>query len=530
MSYPLANFLLLSGNLLRIQSFRIELGKPWRPAGIALAAVLSIALFEFIRAQPGQEALRLHYILVLYMLTFGLSGLAAWEFSRRFHNRSALWLAGVSSVMVVALLARVLELFGQVSRPDGVDSTLGAALIALACALTAVITHIAYAGMKLEEAQQGRAKAENEFAGMQRITTDGFFVAGPDGRLLDCNETCARMFGRTRDQLLGLNLRELETPAPETFEEDFVALRESGRARYETRLAMTRGRSFDAEVSITCLPDEGGQLLRIVRDITQRKQFQLELERRVLARTEQLATARAEAEAANAVKTRFMSNMSHEMRTPLNGILGFAELGRDHCASARPEVLETCFGRILASGNRMQRLVEQACLEHTDFAAGELQPNVPKALVSHCISLAEKTAAAPRQQIVLENESTVLAMRGDETRLRQAIEHLLSNALRYSAEGSTVTVRLQDRPPRDGSGAMLSIQIIDEGCGLPENELQAIFEPFYESSRTATGAGGTGLGLALCRTIIQRHQGRLTAANRAAGGAVFEILLPVTPD
>lgn len=277
-------------------------------------------------------------------------------------------------------------------------------------------------------------------------------------------------------------------------------------------------------------------MLGIVRDITQRKQFELELERRLLARTEQLATARAEAEAANAVRTRFMSNMSHEMRTPLNGILGFAELRRDQCAAARPEVLETYFGRILESGKRMQRLVEsllalveQAWLEHAGFAAGELQPIVPEALVSQCISLAEKTAATRRQQIVLEKASSLPTIQGDETRLRQVIEQLLSNALRYAPDGSTVTVRLADRPARQGTGELLSIQVIDEGCGLPENELQAIFEPFYESSRTSTGAGGTGLGLALCRTIVKRHLGRLTGANRPEGGAVFEITLPANP-
>jgi signal transduction histidine kinase len=344
------------------------------------------------------------------------------------------------------------------------------------------------------------------------------------------------MLGRIRDQLLALNLRELEAGPPEVFEEHFVALRASGHARCETRLATAPGRSLDVEVSITCLPDEGGRLLGIVRDITQRKQFELELERRLLARTEQLATARAEAEAANAVKTRFMSNMSHEMRTPLNGILGFAELGRDQCAAARPEVLETYFGRILESGKRMQRLVdsllnlvEQASLEHAGFAAGELQPIVPEALVSQCISLVEKTAATRRPQIVLEKASSLPTIRGDETRLRQVIEQLLSNALRYAPDGSTVIVRLEDRPARQGAGELLSIQGIDEGCGLPENELQAIFEPFYESSRTATGAGGTGLGLARCRTIVQRHLGCLTGANRPEGGAVFEITLPAKP-
>jgi signal transduction histidine kinase len=73
----------------------------------------------------------------------------------------------------------------------------------------------------------------------------------------------------------------------------------------------------------------------------------------------------------------------------------------------------------------------------------------------------------------------------------------------------------------------LSIQIIDEGCGVPESEMQAIFEPFYESTRTATGAGGTGLGLALCKVIVQRHRGTLNVTNRPSGGAIFELCLPL---
>jgi signal transduction histidine kinase len=71
----------------------------------------------------------------------------------------------------------------------------------------------------------------------------------------------------------------------------------------------------------------------------------------------------------------------------------------------------------------------------------------------------------------------------------------------------------------------VKIQILDQGCGIPEKELRAIFEPFYESTRTATGAGGTGLGLALSSTIIQRHKGRITAGNRPEGGAIFEVIM-----
>lgn len=143
-----------------------------------------------------------------------------------------------------------------------------------------------------------------------------------------------------------------------------------------------------------------------------------------------------------------------------------------------------------------------------------------------CISLAEKTAETRRHRIVYENLSTISAIRGDEARLRQVLEHLLNNAIRYSPEENTVAVKIQDKPAADGRAAEISIQVIDEGCGVPEKEMRAIFEPFYESSRTATGAGGTGLGLALCKSILQRHKGAIGVSNRPEGGAIFEITLP----
>lgn len=75
---------------------------------------------------------------------------------------------------------------------------------------------------------------------------------------------------------------------------------------------------------------------------------------------------------------------------------------------------------------------------------------------------------------------------------------------------------------------MLVIQVMDEGCGIPDKEIDAIFAPFYNSSRTANGVGGTGLGLSLCKSIIKRHKGKLAVSNRPEGGAIFEVLLPIT--
>lgn len=262
-----------------------------------------------------------------------------------------------------------------------------------------------------------------------------------------------------------------------------------------------------------------------------------DLQKLVLERTAQLATARAEAESANAVKTRFMTNVSHEMRTPLHGILGYAELGRKCAEQPGEEKYAGYFAKVMESGQRLHALVESLLTLAEDAwrvqagdGAGTIGEIDLAGFVDEIVALATLRAAARRQQLVLEMAASRRHFAGDVIRLRQVLEHLLANAIAYSPEAARVILRIEDRQLRFGRNARaepaLSLQVIDEGCGIPENELQAVFEPFYQSSRTASGAGGTGLGLPLCRCIVQRHRGQLRLSNRAEGGVIAEILLP----
>jgi len=269
------------------------------------------------------------------------------------------------------------------------------------------------------------------------------------------------------------------------------------------------------------------------------KQLNAELESRILARTAELVTARAEAESANAVKTRFMSNISHEMGTPMHGVMGFADIGLKRARKAGQDDLADYFQKIAGSGARMQKLVEslltltrQAWDDHTRIAAEDLQDIDLGEIVRECQTAMSKAANKRQQTIDVNVTARCAKMRGDPVRLRQAIEYLIGNALRYSAPESHVIVQIDDLPSADSSNGSikkhgLAVKVIDEGCGIPEAELNAIFEPFYESSRTATGAGSTGLGLPLSRAIIERHGGTLKAMNRQQGGAIFEARLPL---
>lgn len=532
-TYTAANFLILLGVLTRLQSFKVELGSPWRPGRTVVIACVLILIFEFIRQKLGNPVLRLQYMTLTYSVLFFYLAFVIRKFSRKSANRSALWIAGSHGILGVALLARCIEVGFSKVIPDGTDTTLAGMIIVFSCLMVAVISDIAYAGIKLEQEHSRRQQAEHEYEGILRTTKDGFFIADTSGRMLEVNDTLCSLLGYSRRQLLKMRFQEIDkNHSKSEIDQEIQRLLSTGFHRFETRHQRSDGSGVDVEISITHVPGEQDRFLGFIHDITVRKHFQDELEQRVLARTAELATARAEAESANAVQRRFMTNVSHEMRTPLNSILGFAELGKVKSARHSDRALDDFFSQILGSGQRLHKLVEsllklaqEARNEHARVGKDDMDLIMPEALVTRCVSQFFKAAQARDQEILVINTSTLSAFSGDKVRLQQVLENVLGNALRYSPDRSTVTVLIKNASANDGQ-KQLSIQVMDEGCGIPEKELQAIFEQFFESSRTATGAGGTGLGLALCKSIILRHNGTISVSNRPQGGAIFEIRLP----
>jgi signal transduction histidine kinase len=257
----------------------------------------------------------------------------------------------------------------------------------------------------------------------------------------------------------------------------------------------------------------------------------------VKERTRNLITARNEAESANAIKTQLMANVNHEMRHPLQNILGYAEVGKLRLEEAPLEEIDAHLERILAAGNQMHRLVENLLTladkswdQHNDLN----QSNIQEIDVAHFFHSMSKVLAL-RAEISGHHLSTVsgaisCAMVGDPKQLQQIFEHLFSNALLYSAKGSTVTWKVSEKviatAANSNTRGAINFEILDEGCGIPENELKAVFEPFYESTRTASGGGSTGLGLPLSQAIAVRHGGHITLSNRTEGGLSCQVSLP----
>lgn len=275
--------------------------------------------------------------------------------------------------------------------------------------------------------------------------------------------------------------------------------------------------------------DEHQRAVRMVgsfRDITPLKQAEAAM-----------AQALRDSEQAHVAKSTFIANMSHEMRTPMHAILGFAELGgKKTMNSAPPEKIADYFARIHSSAQRLLHLLNDL-LDLAKLEAGMMafQPapiDLPHLLQLH---VDELQPLLQRKTIAVDTRIAdgLPPVAGDPVRIGQVITNVLANAIRFSPTGGTLFLGIDQTGggagPLAAAGPVLRLCIADQGCGIPPGEEEQIFDKFIQSSRTASGAGGTGLGLAICREILAFHHGCIHAANQPQGGAIFTILLPANP-
>jgi signal transduction histidine kinase len=230
---------------------------------------------------------------------------------------------------------------------------------------------------------------------------------------------------------------------------------------------------------------------------------------------------------ANAAKNRLLGVAAHDLRNPLASIRGLAEFLRNGTVGPLAPNQLDLVNSIHEASQSMLQLVNEL-LDASVIEAGELQihpePCLLGDLLEKSIFLNNINAAQKQTRILLQAGSAPLRVRLDQQKLKQVLDNLLSNATKFSPPGSLVTVQTA------ATETHFSIAVRDQGPGIPEEERHQLFQDFGRTSiRPTGGEKSTGLGLAICRRIVEAHGGAIAAGNLPGGGCEFRITLPFNP-
>jgi len=366
------------------------------------------------------------------------------------------------------------------------------------------ITERRHAEKALQESEERyRLLFKRNLAGVYRVSLAG--------RILDCNEACARIFGySTPTDLVGRNASDLySSPAARV---GFTStLQEHGSlANFEHCLVRKDGTPVWVLETATLIKD-GDQLIEgTMIDITARKQGEAELQK-----------AKEAAESASRAKSEFLANMSHEIRTPMNGILGMTELALSTELTAEQREFLTM---VKSSADSLLTVINEV-LDFSKIEAGKLDFDLIEFNLRDSLEEDVRMFAYPADRKGIELICDVApevpdVVVGDPTRLRQIIVNLLSNALKFTEHGE-ILLRVEGET-LDQDDSVLHFAVRDTGIGIPWDKQQYIFEAFAQvDSSTTRRFGGTGLGLTISARLVAMMKGRIWVESDYGKGSTF---------
>ncbi len=388
--------------------------------------------------------------------------------------------------------------------------------------------------LRLRSTIETLSRSEAKYRVLLENLPQRIFQKDADSRYVACNANFARDLQIEPEQIEGKTDYDLFPPEQADShrrDDAWVMANRLGKTAEEMRLLEGR-EAWASVIRVPLIASESGQVsgvIGILWDITERKQY----ESRLLQATQDAEAAQEAAEEANRVKSDFLANISHELRTPMHGILSYSRFGLEKAAKVSPEKVQHYFAQIQAGGTRLMHLLNDLLdlskmeagrmgyrLEEGDFAAvvsavsAEFQP----LLQAKGLSLRVVEPGFPLQALF------------DQARMMQVMGNLVENAIKFSPSGTSISISFTRATLQRAEGPpvpALQVAVVDQGVGIPPAEREAVFDQFTQSSATDSGSGGTGLGLAICREIVRAHGGTIWAEAGPDGrGSRLVFILP----
>jgi len=345
--------------------------------------------------------------------------------------------------------------------------------------------------------------------------------------ILDANAKATGLFQCSRDDLRSADLHALSPhrqPDGRMSSEaaaHYIGRALAGESPAFSWLFQARGEMIPTETRIINLATVGRNLAQInISDLRERLRAD-----EIRRRSAELETQNRRIQEASRLKSEFLANMSHELRTPLNAILGFAELLHDGQVDPASPTHKEFLGDILSSGRHLLQLINDV-LDLAKVEAGKLEfrpePVTAAKLVGEVLAILRTTAAQKQIRMETQLDPGVAELTVDPARLKQVAYNYLSNALKFTPIGGSVTLRVK----ADGD-AKFRLEVQDTGIGISPDDLGRLFVEFQQlEAGAAKRHQGTGLGLALTRRLVEAQGGSVGVRSTVGGGSTFHACLP----
>jgi PAS domain S-box-containing protein len=348
---------------------------------------------------------------------------------------------------------------------------------------------------------------------------DALMTTDPAGIITDVNKQMEALTGCTRDELIGAPFKNYFTD-PERAEAGIkLMLREKKLTNYELTACARDGKTTVVSYNATTFYDSDRKLQGVfaaARDVTERKRLDHELQEQNV----ELKRARAAAEKANLAKSDFLSSMSHELRSPLNAILGFAQLINSDAPPPTPAQAAS-IDQILHAGWYLLELINEI-LDLAQIESGRLalslEPTSLAEVLLECQAMIEPQGQKRGIQMTFPRFELPCYVGADRTRLKQVLINLLSNAIKYNQANGTVVV---DVDCAGNTPERVRVSVKDTGAGLPPDMLMQLFQPFNRLGQERSTEEGTGIGLVMSKRLVELMGGEIGVESTVGSGSVF---------